>query len=94
MNATVNSIFRRATNQGYGHLHELAETGTIDGFLLPYLGQQDGSLPFQPSDLVPRETVVSYPTDFASMSNDDIERLSLRGEQLTALLIEHYNPDL
>lgn len=34
MNATVNSIFRRATNQGYGQLHELAEGELLEGFCI------------------------------------------------------------
>lgn len=94
MNAVVNSIFRRATNQGYGTLHTLAETGKIRGFILPYLGQQDRRLPYQPCDFVAREKVVSYPTDFSPMTSESIELLSKRGEQLTQLLIEHYHPDL
>ncbi len=94
LNATVNTIFRRANNQGHGQLHDLAEQGSIEGFLLPYLGQQDRSLPYQPPDLVSRSDVVSYPTDFAPMTPGDINLLSKRGEQLTSLLIEHYRPDL
>lgn len=94
MNAAVNSIFRRATNQGYGALHTFAETGKIKGFVLPYLGQQDERLPIVPPDLVTRDQVITYPTDFSSMSADNIELLSKRGEQLTRLLIEHYHPSL
>ena len=37
MNAAVNSIFRRATNQGYRLLHDLAASERIEGFVLPYL---------------------------------------------------------
>ena len=92
MNAAVNSIFRRATSQGYGVLHTLAETGKIGGFVLPYLGQQDTLLPFQPSDLVTREQVITYPTNFSSMSKENILLLSRRGEQLTRLLIEPLPP--
>lgn len=94
MNSVVNSIFRRSTNQGYGTLHSLTETDKIKGFVLPYLGQQDSRLPFQPSDLIPRDQVIDYPTDFSAMSKVNIERLAKRGEQLTCLLISHYFPDL
>ena len=94
MNAAVNSIFRRANNQGFGTLHTLAETGKIRGFVLPYLGQQDERLPLVPSDLVKRDQVITYPTDFSRMSADNVELLSKRGEQLTRLLIEHYHPGL
>lgn len=94
MNAAINSIFRRATNQGYRLLHDLAEARQIDGFVLPYLGLQDAGLPHRPSDLVTRDEVKNYPTDFSAMSDDNIDLLSSRGEQLTRLLIEHYHPAL
>ncbi|MBF9052099.1 patatin [Roseobacter sp. HKCCD9010] len=94
MNAAVNSIFRRATNQGYSLLHDLAESEQITGFVLPYLGLQDKGLPHRPSDLISRDQVKDYPTDFFSMSEEDIALLSGRGEQLTRLLIEHYHPAL
>lgn len=94
MNSCVNSIFRHSNNQGYGLLHILAETGKIKGFLLLYLGQQDASLPHRPSDLVSRDKIASFPTDFGAMSASDIEMLSKRGEQLTGLLVEHYHPSL
>jgi NTE family protein len=94
MNAAINSIFRRATNQGYRLLHDLAESRQIDGFVLPYLGLQDAGLPHRPSNLVTRDQVKNYPTDFSAMSDDSIDLLSSRGEQLTCLLIEHYHPNL
>lgn len=94
MNAVVNSIFRRSNNQGYGRLHDLAQAGTISGFVLPYLGQQDKKLPIQPAGFVKREEVADYPTDFLPMSNENIEVISKRGEQLTRLLVETYHPDL
>ena len=94
MNAAVNSIFRRATNQGYRLLHDLAVTKQIEGFVLPYLGLQDSGLPHGPTDLVLRDQVKDYPTDFSAMSNESIALLSGRGEQLTRLLIEHYHPGL
>ncbi len=75
-------------------LHHLKETGSIKGFVLPYLGQQDDRLPWKPVDLVPRGEVVNYPTDFAPMSNQWIDKLSSRGEQLTMALVSHYLRDL
>lgn len=36
----------------------------------------------------------AYPTDFLPMSDEDINLLSLRGEQLTRLLIARYMPEL
>jgi len=68
----------------------LKETRKIKGFAMPYLGQQDESLPWKLADLVPRSEVMSYPTNFAAMSDAWIEKLSERGEQLTRGLVEHY----
>ena len=71
-------------------LHILKDSRLIEGFALPYLGQQDDKLPWKPPDLVPRGDVAYYPTDFAPMSEAWIDRLSLRGEQLTRILVPHY----
>ncbi len=94
MIAAVNTIHRRTTTQAYDLLHRMAANREIVGFLLPYLGQIDTRLPFRPPDLVPREAVMNYPTDFSPMSFRDIDLLTRRGEQLTRLLLEHYAPDL
>jgi len=74
------------------HLHK--EAGNIKGFILPYLGQQDRNLPLPLPDLVKRDEVIGYPTNFAKMPPKDIERLTKRGEQLTRLLINYYCPEL
>lgn len=71
-------------------LHHLKEAGLIKGFALPYLGQQDDRLPLKPANLVARADVINYPTNFAGMSEEWIERLSNRGEQLTRNLIFYY----
>jgi NTE family protein len=71
-------------------LYQMKETGQIKGFAMPYLGQQDFSLPWNPIDLVPRSEVITYPTNFGAMSNSWIEKLSARGEQLTRGQVEHY----
>ena len=75
-------------------LHRLAETGEIKGFVMPYLGQQDEKLPSQPVDLVRREDVMNYPTDFSPMSERDIKKLSMRGEQVTRELLKAHQPCL
>jgi NTE family protein len=64
-------------------LFELQESGKLRTVLLPYLGQDDARLKFRPDDLVTREEAYAYPTDFSAMSEEWIERLSRRGEQLT-----------
>lgn len=88
------SIFRKVQDASMGRLHLHQQSGKIKGFILPYLGQQDGNLPFTIPDLVRKEDVIGYPTDFAAMPITDIERLTNRGEQLTRFLISYYCPEL
>jgi NTE family protein len=59
-----------------------------------YLGQMDSRLPNPPDDLVPRESVYGYPTDFAPMSRKNLDALTRRGEQLTHAIIDRYLADL
>jgi len=94
MVATINTIHRRTHSMTFDLLHRLKSSGEIQGFLLPYLGQNDSDLPCPPKDLVPRDATFDYPTDFDPMSQKDLEILALRGEQLTRNLIETYCPEL
>lgn len=87
-------VHRRVQDSAMNHLHHLRSSGGIKGFVLPYLGQLDDRLPSKPTGLVPRGDVIGYGTDFGPMSEEWIERLSLRGEQLTKCLLTHYLPDL
>jgi NTE family protein len=87
-------VHRRVQETTMHHLHGLKESGRIRGFAMPYLGQQDAALPLKPADLVPRAEVVAYPTDFSAMSENWIDRLSRRGEQLTRLLVSAYLSEL
>lgn len=87
-------VHRRVQDNAMHHLHSLKATGRLRGFAMPYLGQQDSSLPWKPSVLVPREKVIEYPTDFAPMSDEWIDILSNRGEQLTRILMSTYLPEL
>ncbi len=91
---TFDSIYRKFQDQGYGFLHQIASAGQIKGFVLSYLGQIDYRLPYTPPDLVRREQVCDYPTDFSPMSRKDIRMLTDRGEQLTRLLLSRYCPEL
>jgi NTE family protein len=88
------SVHRKAQDAVYQRLHKYAEAGDIRGFGMVYLGQQDQQLPFVPADLVRRDQVRDYPTDFAPMSSRDLTLLSTRGEQLTHLIVERYLRDL
>jgi NTE family protein len=87
-------MHRKLQDAGRARLHHLREAGLIRGFVMPYLGQRDDELPTPPSDLVSREEVRTYPTDFFAMAPSALERISLRGEQLTRLLLDHYCPEL
>jgi NTE family protein len=62
--------------------------------IFPYLGQMDRQLPNPMENLVRREEVHAYPTDFSAMPNEWIDRLSLRGEQLTLCLARAYLSEL
>ncbi|MCB9808709.1 ThiF family adenylyltransferase [Candidatus Peribacteria bacterium] len=88
------AVFRKVQDGSFQRLHSYAANGQIKGFVLSHLGQQDKSLPYAPPDLVRREEVIGYPTDFAPMSQRNIDLLSRRGEQLTGLLIEEYCSEL
>jgi NTE family protein len=70
------------------------ENNKIYGFINAYLGQIDNQLELQIKDLIPREAVIDYPTDFAKMPEDEMEKIILRGFQLTTGLIKHYYPEL
>ena len=55
-----------------------------------YFGQQDNRLPWSPPGLVRRDEVRSYPTDFASISRNNLALLTKRGEQLTQVIVDRY----
>jgi NTE family protein len=87
-------IHGRAQNSAMSRLFELRAAGKLRSVIVPYLGQDDSRLKFKPTDLVTREEAYDYPTDFSAMSDDWIDRLSRRGEQLTRALIQEYAPEL
>ena len=86
--------YRRAQDGSRAQLNQAAGAGTIQGFIHPYLATRDERLPLPLADLVPRDAVVSYPTDFARMTPENLQLIATRGEQLTRILIEHYCPQL
>ena len=94
MNSSFEAVFRKNISHGYSQLHQWQSAGKIKAFVLPYLGQQDQNLPYAVAGLVPRDEVKDYPTDFNGMSDEDIERLAKRGEQLTRTLLSHHCPEL
>ncbi|MBK3660373.1 patatin-like phospholipase family protein [Bradyrhizobium diazoefficiens] len=94
MSSVFGALFDRAQNASIHRLHEAQRSGQIKHFIFPYLGQLDKTLPDPPSDLVRREEAHLYPTDFNAMPTEWIDRLSIRGEQLTLCLARAYIPHL
>ncbi len=93
LNQVLTTTLRKSQDSTMKTLHHYKVANLIKGFILPYLGQIDGALPYFWPNLTKREQV-NYPTNFRPMSDKDIELLSMRGEQLTRLLIDYYCPDL
>ena len=94
MLSVFSTVFDRAQNAAMHRLHEAKRSGQIEHFILPYLGQRDDVLPDPPRSLVRREDAHAYPTDFNAMPDEWINRLSLRGEQLTLCLARAYLPNI
>jgi NTE family protein len=93
MLAVLYTSLVRTENLSINRLFDLKRDGVLKGVLLPYLNQADHTLTKPPPDLVSQSDVAFYPTDFSAMSERWIERLSLRGEQLTAGLITEHWPE-
>lgn len=91
---SFNSVHRKSQDAVYQRLHKYAELGELAALGMVYLGQQDSKLPWQPADLVRREQVRDYPTDFAPMSDVNLTLLIKRGEQLTHLIVDRYLSEL
>ena len=94
MYRSFQTVFRKAQDATRNRLHRFEESGDISGFVLSYIGQRDNRLPWLPPQLPTLREVCDYPTDFSSMDAEDIDRLTLRGELLTRLLVAHYLPEL
>jgi NTE family protein len=94
LKAAYGALHNRAQNAAMNRLFDLRKIGAIRCFAIPYLDQNDDRLLNPPPDLIKRETVIGYPTNFSSMPDDWIERLSKRGEQLTLCVIRQHAPEL
>ena len=94
MLAAFATVHARAQNATMTRLFDLKDAGRLQAFVLPYLDQDDRRLKYPPSDLIRREQVAGYPTNFSAMSDKWIDRLSIRGEQLTLALIREHAPGL
>jgi len=91
---SFSTVHRKVQDAAYKRLHRYVECGELRGFGMVYLGQMDRVLPNPPDNLVPREAVYRYPTDFAPMSLKNLSLLTVRGEQLTHAIADRYLADL
>ena len=94
MSKSFDTVFRKAHDLTISKLFDYNEKSMIDGFILPYLGQNDSALPYRPSNFVTLGEVKEYPTNLSAMSQEMIDKLTNRGEQLSRLLIDRYLPNL
>ncbi len=94
LTSSFSAVSARAQNAAQTRLFDLKAAGRIRQFALPYLDQDDRRLAHPPADLVTRDQVADYPTDFGAMPAKWIERLSKRGEQMTLAVIREHVPDL
>jgi NTE family protein len=85
---------RRAQDSGRARLHEWKANGQLEGFVLAYLGMPDHRIPTPLADLVSRDSVASYGTNFAAMATVDLQLLATRGEQLVRTLLPAYCANL
>lgn len=88
------TVHRKVQDSAYSRLHQYVKSGALKGFAMVYLGQIDSRLPYEPADLVRREAVRDYPTDFSPMAQNDLDMLALRGEQLTHIIVDRYLSDV
>lgn len=94
----MESVFATATERvertTMRTMFDYAHNGRLKAFIMPFLGQRDATLPHRPDDLVTAEEVQDYPTNFFAMEPHWIKRLSLRGRQLTHMIVETHAPGL
>ncbi|WP_420453828.1 patatin-like phospholipase family protein [Ilumatobacter sp.] len=95
MKRSFEAVYRKVQDNGKALLHQHATSGALRGFVLPFLGQNDAQLrTIVPANLIRRDDVVGYPTNFSKMSQDKIDLIATRGEQLTRLMIEAHAADI
>jgi predicted acylesterase/phospholipase RssA len=86
--------YNKTQDGSRAQLNAASEHGRLRGFVHAYLAMQDRHLPTPVADCVPRAAVVGYPTNFAPVPGEDLRLLTVRGEQLTRVLLAHYCPEL
>ncbi|MDJ0415387.1 helix-turn-helix domain-containing protein [Rhodococcus opacus] len=86
--------YEKSQDGGRSRLHEVGSSGQVRGIVHSYLAQRDDKLPVHLADLVPRSAVINYGTNFKKVSPEDLAAITIRGEQLTRVLLAHYCPEL
>ena len=86
----VSAIMRKVGDATKKCLHDYVRTGRIDNFIYIHLGQIDNNISLKPANWVNRDDVIDYPVDFYAMSEENIKRLSGRGETITRALVTQY----
>ena len=87
---SVSAIMRKVNDATKKRLHDYVRSGTLNRLVYVNLGQKDEHVPIKSSNWIDREAVIDYPTDFNSMPEDDVRRLSGRAEALTRSLVTRY----
>lgn len=91
---SFDTVHRRTQDAARAKLHDAASFGLLQGFVHSYLGMPDRRVPLPVADLVPVAEVQRYPTHFKAMTDDDMQLITTRGEQLTRTLLAYYCPNL
>lgn len=91
---TFDITYGKTQDAGRSRVHLAGESQQVTGFVHAYLGMMDANMPVPVDDLVPRDAVEGYPTNFAKMTDVAMTAVSVRGEQLTRVLLGHHCPHL
>jgi len=75
-------------------IREWVSAGRIASFAIVSLDMLDEHLLFPLADLITRDRVMSIPSSLSPLSDNDLELLAIRGEQLVRMLVPHLCPDL
>ena len=87
------ATYKKGQDTERARLFELGNRPSpVKGFVVAMLGMNDANLPIPMADLVPRESVIDVKTSFTALPQDDIDRLTRRGEQIMGSLIARYGP--
>ncbi len=92
--SSFETMHSRIQNSGIKRLFDLKDNGIIKNVVLPFLDQRDNLIEEFPPDFISREEVSAYPTNFKPMSQEWINKLTKRGEQLTTAMVLQHAPQL